>query len=39
MEQHEGMAWMLRSFIEGESVSTNGNRLNVAAQATPAGVL
>lgn len=40
MEQHEGMAWMLRSFIEGESLSTNGNRLNVSsAQATAAGVL
>jgi starvation-inducible DNA-binding protein len=26
MEQHEDMAWMLRSFIEGEALSTNGAR-------------
>ena len=26
MEQHEEMAWMLRSFIEGESLSPDGNR-------------
>lgn len=26
MEQHEEMAWMLRSFIEGESVEGQGNR-------------
>lgn len=25
MEQHEEMAWMLRSFIEGESVTPDGN--------------
>ncbi len=26
MEQHEEMAWMLRSFIEGEALSANGAR-------------
>lgn len=26
MEQHEEIAWMLRSFIEGESLDANGNR-------------
>ena len=26
MEQHEEMAWMLRSFIEGESLDPSGNR-------------
>ena len=26
MEQHEEMAWMLRSFIEGESIDPSGNR-------------
>lgn len=26
MEQHEEMAWMLRSFLEGESLSPSGNR-------------
>ena len=26
MEQHEEMAWMLRSFIEGQSIDPSGNR-------------
>ncbi|MBE9112960.1 DNA starvation/stationary phase protection protein [Nodosilinea sp. LEGE 07298] len=26
MEEHEGMAWMLRSFVEGEAMETSGNR-------------
>ena len=26
MEQHEQMAWMLRSFIEGESISPDGKQ-------------
>ncbi len=26
MEQHEEMAWMLRSFLEGESLNPSGNR-------------
>lgn len=26
MEQHEEMAWMLRSFIEGESLASDGNK-------------
>jgi starvation-inducible DNA-binding protein len=26
MEQHEEMAWMLRSFIEGERVESSGDR-------------
>ncbi|MBE9158361.1 DNA starvation/stationary phase protection protein [Nodosilinea sp. LEGE 06152] len=26
MEEHEGMAWMLRSFIEGESLEPSGQR-------------
>lgn len=26
MEQHEEMAWMLRSFIEGESLTSDGNK-------------
>ena len=29
MEQHEEMAWMLRSFLEGENLDSSGNRLNV----------
>ena len=29
MEEHEKMAWMLRSFIEGESVTPNGDRTSV----------
>lgn len=28
MEQHEEMAWMLRSFIEGDRIEPSGNRLN-----------
>ena len=27
MEQHEEMAWMLRSFLEGESLDPNGKRI------------
>ena len=27
MEQHEEMAWMLRSFLEGENVDSSGDRL------------
>lgn len=27
MEQHEEMAWMLRSFLEGESLDPSGNRI------------
>ncbi len=27
MEQHEEMAWMLRSFLEGENLTGSGNRL------------
>jgi starvation-inducible DNA-binding protein len=29
MEQHEQIAWMLRSFIEGEALVTNGERLGL----------
>ena len=29
MEEHEKMAWMLRSFIEGESVAPTGDRTSV----------
>jgi starvation-inducible DNA-binding protein len=29
MEAHERMAWMLRSFIEGESVASDGDRTSV----------
>jgi len=37
MEQHEEMAWMLRSFIEGEALTSDGAK--PAAQAkTPVGV-
>ena len=32
MEQHEEMAWMLRSFIEGESLSGNGERSGTETQ-------
>ncbi|MEX0269561.1 Dps family protein [Leptolyngbyaceae cyanobacterium UHCC 1019] len=35
MEQHEEMAWMLRSFIEGESVAPDGN-LPQATKKVPA---
>ena len=37
MEQHEQMAWMLRSFIEGEAVAANGARPDLEAK-TPVGV-
>lgn len=36
MEQHEEMAWMLRSFVEGEDLKPSGQRENAAK--TPAGV-
>lgn len=32
MEQHEQIAWMLRSFIEGESLVPNGDRPNLPAK-------
>ena len=34
MQQHEEMAWMLRSFIEGEALEAGGNR-NISVK-TPA---
>ncbi len=37
MEAHEEMAWMLRSFIEGESVVSDGNKTNTKIK-TPVGV-
>lgn len=37
MEQHEEMAWMLRSFIEGESISSDGSNVNAKIK-TPVGV-
>jgi starvation-inducible DNA-binding protein len=37
MEAHEGMAWMLRSFIEGEAVHPNGSQPDLKLQA-PVGV-
>ena len=37
MEQHEEMAWMLRSFIEGEAVNANGARPDLASK-EPVGV-
>lgn len=37
MEQHEEMAWMLRSFIEGESLMPNGARPDLESK-TPVGV-
>ncbi|MDF5706768.1 MAG: DNA starvation/stationary phase protection protein [Nostoc sp. S4] len=37
MEQHEEMAWMLRSFIEGQGVDSDG-RQSVAQAKTPVGV-
>ncbi|MEM8809249.1 MAG: Dps family protein [Cyanobacteria bacterium P01_G01_bin.38] len=36
MEQHEEMAWMLRSFIEGESLNSSGERSSELK--VPAGV-
>lgn len=32
MEEHEEMAWMLRSFIEGENVESSGNRPGIGVQ-------
>jgi len=37
MEQHEEIAWMLRSFIEGESLMPNGARPDLESK-TPVGV-
>jgi starvation-inducible DNA-binding protein len=37
MEQHEEMAWMLRSFIEGEAIKSNGAQPELSAK-TPVGV-
>jgi len=37
MEEHEEMAWMLRSFIEGQSVEPNGTK-PAAETKTPIGV-
>ncbi len=37
MEEHEEMAWMLRSFIEGESISPDGNQPESAKVAVSAG--
>ena len=34
MEQHEEMAWMLRSFLEGERVESSGNRPNSETKPT-----
>jgi starvation-inducible DNA-binding protein len=34
MEQHEQIAWMLRSFIEGEALVAQGSRLGALSQAT-----
>jgi starvation-inducible DNA-binding protein len=34
MEQHEEMAWMLRSFIEGEALQGSGDRPGAATQPT-----
>ena len=36
MEQHEEMAWMLRSFIDGEALKSNGD--NESDLKVPAGV-
>ncbi len=33
MEQHEQMAWMLRSFIEGEAVAPNGSQPTLSKKA------
>lgn len=38
MEQHELMAWMLRSFTEGESVQSNGQIPSSTAVVIPTGV-
>lgn len=37
MEAHEEMAWMLRSFIEGESVKADGNKAPNHKVKTPVG--
>jgi starvation-inducible DNA-binding protein len=37
MEQHEEMAWMLRSFIEGEALASDGKGVTSEAK-TPVGV-
>ncbi|UBF24390.1 DNA starvation/stationary phase protection protein [Kovacikia minuta CCNUW1] len=37
MEQHEEMAWMLRSFIEGEALASDGSNQNANVK-TPVGV-
>ncbi|MCU0552630.1 MAG: DNA starvation/stationary phase protection protein [Leptolyngbya sp. Prado105] len=37
MEQHEEMAWMLRSFIQGEELFPDGSRPNITAE-LPIGV-
>lgn len=37
MEQHEQIAWMLRAFIEGESLASNGNN-PATNMKTPVGV-
>ncbi|MBE9048501.1 aldo/keto reductase [Pleurocapsales cyanobacterium LEGE 10410] len=34
MEQHEEMAWMLRSFLEGESIEPSSNRPNSETKST-----
>jgi starvation-inducible DNA-binding protein len=33
MEQHEGMAWMLRSFVEGEAVQSDGRAPSLSKKA------
>jgi starvation-inducible DNA-binding protein len=33
MEQHEGMAWMLRSFVEGEAVQSDGRAPSLSQKA------
>lgn len=35
MEQHEKMAWMLRSFIEGETVESSGERMGTETKPQP----
>lgn len=37
MEQHEEMAWMLRSFIEGEALAADGSNMNTEIK-SPVGV-
>lgn len=37
MEQHEGMAWMLRSFVEGEAIQSDGRAPSLSQKAA-AGV-